>query len=311
MTIPSPATADETQLLDALIEAKLLVPSGVPGVFGRGAIFEDVIERFDDFITNSASTDGAERFRFPPILNRRDFEKSEFLKSFPQLAGSVFSFDGTHAEHMAMLDAIHGGEPWAQHQKMTDVVLAPAACYPLYPMAAATTLPDAGRLFDVFSYCFRHEPSPDPARMQMFRMREFVRVCRPDDAVPWRDLWLERGLKMLRAVGLPVEADVANDPFFGRGGRMLAVSQRDQKLKFEVLMPIASVEKPTAVMSFNYHQDHFGGIFGIKTADGATAHTACVGFGMERIALGLFKTHGLDPKSWPSSVRAILWPQRP
>ena len=34
---------------------------------------------------------------------------------------------------------------------------------------------------DVFSYCFRHEPSVDPARMQMFRMREFVRIGEPAD----------------------------------------------------------------------------------------------------------------------------------
>ena len=55
-------------------------------------------------------------------------------------------------------------------------------------------------------------------------------------------------------------------------------------------MPITSAEKPTAVVSTNYHLDHFGVPFGIKTADGAVAHSACVGFGLERIALALFKT---------------------
>ena len=39
-------------------------------------------------------------------------------------------------------------------------------------------------------------------------------------------------------------------------------------------------------------------------ADGEVAHSACVGFGMERIALALFRTHGLDPATWPVSVRA-------
>jgi hypothetical protein len=59
-----------------------------------------------------------------------------------------------------------------------------------------------------------------------------------------------------------------------------ANNQREQNLKFELLIPVESVEKPTACMSFNYHQDHFGSR-GARTADGA-AHTACVGFGMER-----------------------------
>ena len=65
-------------------------------------------------------------------------------------------------------------------------------------------------------------------------------------------------------------------------------------------------DKPTACLSFNYHQDHFGSIWGLKTADGETAYSACVGFGLERITLALFKHHGLDPGAWPESVRAAL-----
>ena len=59
-------------------------------------------------------------------------------------------------------------------------------------------------------------------------------------------------------------------------------------------------------MSFNYHQDHFASMWGIELASGETAHTACVGFGMERLALALFKHHGLDVGAWPSPVRAAL-----
>ena len=44
-----------------------------------------------------------------------------------------------------------------------------------------------------------------------------------------------------------------------------------------------------------------------QTADGEVAHTACVGFGMERVALALFKHHGLDVKAWPAPVRKALW----
>jgi seryl-tRNA synthetase len=77
-------------------------------------------------------------------------------------------------------------------------------------------------------------------------------------------------------------------------------------LKFELLVPIESGDEPTACMSFNYHQDHFASMWGIELASGEAAHTACVGFGMERLALALFKHHGLDVGAWPSSVRAAL-----
>jgi seryl-tRNA synthetase len=73
------------------------------------------------------------------------------------------------------------------------------------------------------------------------------------------------------------------------------------------LVPITSQDKPTACLSFNYHQDHFGTLWGIETANGETAHTACVGFGMERIALALFAHHGFDVDAWPKSLRAVLW----
>jgi seryl-tRNA synthetase len=87
---------------------------------------------------------------------------------------------------------------------------------------------------------------------------------------------------------------------------MLAVNQRDQRLKFELLIPIESEENPTACLSFNYHQDHFGKTFGLTTEDGEVAHTACVGFGHERVILALLKHHGTDVARWPASVRAAL-----
>jgi seryl-tRNA synthetase len=290
---------------DALTDAGLIIPSGVPGVYGKNAVFEDVMERFDAYTSRVAANDGARALRFPPLLPRTHFERSGYLKSFPHLAGAVTSFMGTDRDHQQLLRMLEAGETWTQNFGPTEVVLTPAACYPIYPTLSDQTLAET-QLFDVFSACFRHEPSDDPARLQWFRQREFVRVGTPDDVRAHRDLWLERGLEMLRAVELPVNSDVANDPFFGRAGKMLAVNQRDQALKFELLVPITSHEKPTALVSCNYHEDHFGHAFNIRLASGSYAHTACVGFGMERIALALFKWHGFDVAAWPSGVRKTL-----
>jgi len=72
--------------------------------------------------------------------------------------------------------------------------------------------------------------------------------------------------------------------------------------------PICTPDRPTAIMSSNCHRDHFGASFDIATAAGETAHSACVGFGVERVALALLHTHGLDPGGWPAGVRDRLWP---
>jgi seryl-tRNA synthetase len=295
-------------LLDGLIGKGLLIETGVDGLYGRSGVFEDVVSGFDALITRFGGDDGAEVIRFPPGMNRALFEKSGYLKSFPQLAGTIHSFEGTDKQHASLLERLEADADWTEFQKATDVVLAPAACYPLYPVVAKRgPLAENGGLFDLYSYCFRHEPSKDPARMQMFRMREYVRIGTPDEVTQFRATWLDRGRELIAHLQLPFDLDVANDPFFGRAARMLAASQRDQKLKFELLVPINSQEKPTACLSFNYHQDHFGALWGIKTATGEVAHTACVGFGMERVALALFRHHGLDVDAWPQAVLNALW----
>ncbi|MCF1464498.1 amino acid--[acyl-carrier-protein] ligase [Agrobacterium vitis] len=298
----------QTNFLDRLFEAGLLIDTGVDGLYGRSGQFEDVIAAFERLIDRFGGADGAEALRFPPGMNRAYFETSGYMKSFPQLAGTVHSFCGNELDHVSLLKCMDADDDWTKDQKATDIVLTPAACYPLYPtIAKRGPIAASGALFDLQSYCFRHEPSTDPARQQLFRMREYVCMGSESHVTDFRQTWMDRGLKMMEEVALPVEIDIANDPFFGRAGKMLANNQRDQNLKFELLIPITSVAKPTACMSFNYHQDAFGSKWGLNLEDGSVAHTACVGFGLERIALALLHHHGLDVKAWPQSVRTALW----
>src|SRR3954470_14540040 len=94
------AAPDQAELLDRLVAAGLLIPSGVPGVYGRGSDFEDVRQRFDAHVTRSAAAAGEEPefCRSPPVLPRRQLEDAGYLKNFPHLAGAVFAFEGTEAQ---------------------------------------------------------------------------------------------------------------------------------------------------------------------------------------------------------------------
>lgn len=296
------------ELLKALIEARLVYPSGVPGVMGRGGVFEDVVEGVLAATDKAGGAPGIERFHFPPGMNRKQFEASGYLKNFPNLAGTVHAFCGNDADHMSLLDQLAKGEDWTTGQRAGAVVLTPASCYPVYPLIAARgPLPEAGVLVSLGGYCFRNEPSDDPTRVQFFRQREYVRIGTPAQVMEFRDFWHRRALEVAKWLALPAELVIANDPFFGRAGRLSVSVQRGQELKHEIVIPVSSDERPTACMSVNYHQDYFANANGIATADGSPAHSACVGFGLERITLALFRHHGVDTKAWPDHVKAALW----
>ncbi|MEJ2441233.1 MAG: amino acid--[acyl-carrier-protein] ligase [Gammaproteobacteria bacterium] len=300
-----PITEAYQAYLDELVEARLLIPSGVDGVYGRSGTFEGIIERFEEYVTDMGAHLKPEVMRFPPIMNRRHYLCTDHIETFPNLMGSVHSFTGKEKDLLAMIDKKEKHEDWSKCLEPTEVMLVPAACYPLYP-ASTGTLPEGGRIVDLRTYVFRHEPSVDPARMQSFRQREYVRLGTPEQALEHRNYWLKRAEEMLLSVGLDARPEVANDPFFGRGGRVMAATQREQDLKYELVVPVASAEKPTAVVSTNYHMDHFGHAFDIKSSDGDVAHTACIGFGLERIALALFRKHGFEPGQWPAEVKRVL-----
>jgi seryl-tRNA synthetase len=88
---------------------------------------------------------------------------------------------------------------------MTEIVLTPAACYPVYPgdRRPRARCPRRLTLDTGGSYVFRREPSAIPARMQMFHQREIVRIGEPRDrAVEWREEWRNRAAELLGSLGL-------------------------------------------------------------------------------------------------------------
>jgi seryl-tRNA synthetase len=294
-------------LLDQLMADGLLISSGVDGVFLRSIRFESVLEAVAALAGRVGAADGPEVLCFPPAMPQAALVRSGYLKSFPQLLGTIHCFCGDEAGHRQLLRCVEANEPWTDQQEPSDLLLTPAACYPLYPTVARRgRLPENGGLYDIRSWCFRHEPSLDPARMQTFQIREFVRIGSSEQVLAFRQLWLDRAQEFAGSLDVPFIVDVANDPFFGRPGRLMADSQREQKLKYELLIAIDNEAKPTACMSFNYHLNHFGEAWNIETADGSPAFSGCVGFGLERLTLALFRYHGLDVAGWPERLRHTL-----
>lgn len=295
-------------LRDRLIAAGLLVELGEPGIVALGGDFNRVLDALDALYLRTFADLSAEVWRFPPVEPKGLFEKTDYVASFPQLTGSLSAFTGDTRDHAELLRLRATDQQWEDLLHPAGLMMSPAACHPLYEVLAGT-LPASGRLCEVLGSCFRHEPSSDPMRMQTFRMHEFVHAGTPASALAHRDQTAARLVTMLESLGLEISYEPANDPFFGRTGKVMAASQREAALKFELLTKVYGADLPaTAIGSANYHNDHFGQAFGIHSADGEVAHTACLGLGLERTVLALLSRHGMSVAGWPSSVRAVLWP---
>ncbi|HVJ98002.1 MAG TPA: hypothetical protein VNC41_14315, partial [Acidimicrobiia bacterium] len=265
-------STDSGRLKDRLIAAQLLLPTNAAGVHGFGQDFVRVLDAVDAYVSRAGAADQPELVRFPGLLARSDIERTDYLNSFPNLLGAIHSFSGDDVEHKVLLGKLEASQDWSEHFRATELMLVPAACYPIYG-TISPTLPADGRLFEILGTCFRHEPSDDPARMVTFHQHEFVRLGSPEAARAFRDDWKERATELMRELGLDVECVVANDPFFGRAGRLLAANQRGEAMKFEVVATVDSETHPTAIASANLHGDHLTTRFGITAADGGTAHS--------------------------------------
>lgn len=298
---PGPAA---TQLRDDLVEAKLLVPSGVDGLYARSATYQQVADGLGALVGRWAAELEATRLHVPPVVTRATLAKTNYLESFPDLLGSVHAFHGGDAEHRELLRRVEGDGDWAAMFGPAEVVLGPSACHSVYPLCSGDLA--TSRVFEVSGYCFRHEPSPEAMRLQAFVMHEVVLVGSPHEAQAHRDAGLARGTAILEALGLEVRPVSAADPFFGRIGNVLAANQLADQLKIEVVTEAPGTDGSTALLSANCHRDHFGLAFGITGPSGDPAHSACVGFGVDRVVMALFAVHGVDPSGWERSVRRRL-----
>ena len=103
-----------TRLRDALVEAGLLVPSGVRGIYGRSGVFEHIVEQFEALVSRRGRTSDTEIVRFPPIFNRAHYLQVNHIHQFPDLLGSLHTFAGKDRAHRDMLVKLEEGGDWIE-----------------------------------------------------------------------------------------------------------------------------------------------------------------------------------------------------
>jgi len=292
---------------ERLQEHEWLLPSQAGALSGLGPKAVAVYDGLAALIATTARELFAAEvtpLRFPPVFAVGMLERTGYVASFPQLLGMISSFLGGPSEYRELIARYDRGGDWQEMLGPTQLALVSAACHPLFAHLEGSTV-DAGKLYELTGECFRHEPSDDPMRLVSFRMREYVRLGTEEQAKQHRRRWLEIDQDLFATLELPVEVVPANDPFFGRGGAVLAANQIEAEAKFEVVTEVYEGTQ-TAIASANLHGEHFGRDFTLLLPDGTVAQSACVGFGMERIVLALANHHGFELDQWPARVRSQL-----
>lgn len=250
----------------------------------------------------------AEPMRYPTLLPTSVLARCGYLFSSPHHA--MFA-TWLHADLDVYREFLAGAEAGEDLDGLigrlsdgTGYCLPPTMCYHTFNQFAGreltgpvTTTSRGGS----FRYESRYEANLE--RLWDFTIREIVFLGDRTHVKACRQRFLERAGALLDELGLAGYCEVANDPFFGNGRTAEAISaQLMLALKYEARLYVAN-DRTVAVGSFNVHDRLFTDAFGIRLAAGGTAASACVGFGLERLAYAVVCQHGTDPRRWPAPLR--------
>jgi hypothetical protein len=97
---------------DELVRAGLLIPMGSAGLMGRNAVFEDIVSALGNSVNALAADENETHWHFPPVVPRSLVHRVGYMRSFPDLLGSIHAFTGSDSDQKLILDAVesHGAE---------------------------------------------------------------------------------------------------------------------------------------------------------------------------------------------------------
>jgi hypothetical protein len=282
------------------------------GIFSLGPLMSRLIDYFESkFLLLAASFD-ARPYRFPTLLPAKLLGRINYFRSFPHSLSFV-----THLRedldiidnfaHTATCDD-HGLNAPLDSFAPIPALLSPAVCYHLYFSLADKPLPEGKLTATAVGHCYRYESTNlvSLERLWNFSLREVIFVGSKDFVLESREAARERMQGVFEEFGMAYRVESATDPFFVGEFRKQTAFQSAFQLKFEIRAHLPFKDGTLAVGSYNYHQDFFGRNLNISLPDGSPAHTACVGFGLERMAYAFLAQFGFDRKDWPEAVRNAL-----
>ena len=255
--------------------------------------------------------------RFPPVLIAQVHRAERTTsKSFPHLAGTVFSFDGNERDHHELVDRVRAGQDWTrvpEHDRRRAHARGVLPALPDVLAGTAARRAAADRRDVVLLPARAVARSGAHADVPHARVRP--RWASPTTVVAWREhVARARHRAARRSLGSAGErSDVANDPFFGRGGQdaRREPARAEAEVRARSCPIIVEREARRRSARSTTTRTTSARLFDIATADGDDgAHARASASASSASSLALFKTHGFDPRRWPAPVRERSGPER-
>ncbi len=244
----------------------------------------------------------AREHQFPIFIQAKELNKLDYFKSFPHLISFPVYLDPSEDNLRKFVEGKRVDEEGRLHLTATAPIhdcLTPAACYHFY-------VTYQGREFSEPLYlttranCFRRETHYVPLRRQWnFGMREIVCIGTANEVTSFIKSYRDWLTEMFTLLQLPVEWQVATDPFFDPSRNPKHLMQQIDPVKYEMIY-----EGELSIGSTNNHRNYFGEAFQILR-DGEPAFSGCVAFGLERWVFAILNEFGPDENHWPSEVRSL------
>ena len=193
--------------------------------------------------------------------------------------------------------------------------LNPAVCFPCYESFEGKRVKTAGQTLTWVGRVFRYESGNIKGldRLWEFSVRELVFLGDESHVQQNREAAVDLVQRLAIEWDLDCSIETATDPFFATVRAARSFWQKALDVKSEIRLQIEpdpqGKDRTIAAGSINLHGAFFGERFDIRSGNDEPAHSACVGFGLERWVLALFSQHGFDPQRWPLALRDKVFPR--
>lgn len=306
------------RILDLIAFVEEITRTRIPDAMVRLANFRSVraivVAFGEDDGERSRATEGPSDAAAPLHVFERRSHEGGFARPVEELVArgeleleppGRLVFGGSARRLAGWFDSVVQG--WAGELGATEDRAAPlhgvppaAACYHVYHGLKGARLESSPVFVTTRGRCFRDEADfrPSLGRLRVFEMREIVALGSREGVEEFRRAMIDRVRNLVTELDLAGRIEIATDPFFlqglGNEARGRRLMQQVLPLKYELRLALDASGCSCAVASFNHHLDFFGRRFGIRLDSGATAHTGCVAFGLERWVLAYLGRHGTD-----------------